>query len=284
MAYFIEKESAKAAPTERTQAFMEAVNRKAAELGMKESFFKTPSGQGIESHTTARELLKLVEAAAGAEVIRSIWGKKTHKFSVCGENAREIELITTVQQAELEEEYELLGGKTGMWTCDGYDQHNLVAVAKSKTSGKIFAGVILGADSADGRFSAMHELFSAADDAAEGKEPTKVTRAFSVIAAELDESFKIKGEPLYAKNADVIHIPASTAKVLSIVTALDYITELDGTVELEARDIQGGSGAKHFAGDKLTVREIFHSMLLPSSNTCAYALASLVGGIILEAN
>ena len=262
---------------ERVDAFLCAMNEKAQGLGMSASHFSTPSGQGITSHTTVRELLKLIEAAASLPTVREIWGKKSATYTVRGENAREIELITTVKQATLESEYEIIGGKTGMWTCDGYGQHNLIMVAKSKESGRIFAGAILGADSADGRFSSMHELFRVADG-----EAKEVLRAVSAIVTELDGDFKAVGAPLYEKNADKLHIPASIAKVLAIVTALDFIDDSDACVELEAKDLQGGSGAKHFEGDRLTVREILHSMLLPSSNTCAYALASLVGGIILE--
>ena len=277
MAFFVSNGVPEATSPERTAVFIEAMNKKAKELMMNCSVFSTPSGQGITSHTTVSDLLKLLAEAVRHEEILAVWGKKSHKYTVGGDEAREIELITTVKQETLESEYEILGGKTGMWTCDGYDQHNLVMVARSKCSGRIFAGAILGADSADGRFSSMHELFRVADGYAD-----EVLRAVSATVIELDENLVPKGDALYAKNADREHIPASISKVLSIVTALDYVEDLDETVELEAKDIQGGSGAKHFAGDRLTVREILYSMLLPSSNTCAYALSSLVGGIINE--
>lgn len=277
MAFFTNLGKSEIPQRERSEAFVRAMNEKAREIGMSESHFSTPSGQGITSHTTVRELISLIREAASRPTVREIWGKKTHTFSVGGENEREIALVSTVQQAALEEEYEILGGKTGMWTCDGYDQHNLIMVARSKRCGRIFAGAVLGADSADGRFSAMHELFRVADG-----EVNEVLRAVSAIAVELDCDFRVVSEPLYEKNADKLHIPASVAKVLAIVTALDRLCDLDAIVTLEREDLQGGSGAVHFEGDRLTVREILHSMLLPSSNTCAYALASLVGGIILE--
>ena len=277
MAFLISEGRPVASQKERTAAFIEAMNKKAAEIGMRDSVFTTPSGQGITSHTSASDLLALLIEAAKSEIIRGIWGKKLHKFSVGGAMAREIELITTVKQEALESEYEIIGGKTGMWTCDGYDQHNLVMIAKGRRSGRIFAGVILGADSPDGRFSAMHELFRVGDGY-----DSEVKRAVSATVAELGADFKPLGEVIYKKNAEREHIPASTAKVLSIVTALGYLKDSGATVELEAQDIQGGSGAKHFEGDTLTVGEILYSMLLPSSNTCAYALASTVGAIILK--
>ena len=277
MAFFISCGMPESSREVRVAAFIEAMNKKTKELRMDSSVFTTPSGQGITSHTTASDLLGLLQEAVGHREIMAVWGKKSHKFSVGGKEARDIELITTVKQETLESEYEIIGGKTGMWTCDGYDQHNLVMVARSKSTGRIYAGAILGADSADGRFSSMHELFRVADGCAD-----EVLRAVSAAVIELDSDFAPKGDAIYTKNEDRMHIPASVAKVLSIVTALEYIDSLDETVEIEAKDIQGGSGAKHFEGDRLTVGEIIHSMLLPSSNTCAYALASLVGGIILE--
>ena len=276
MAFFISNGAPSESREARLGAFIEAMNAKAKEIGMDCSVFTTPSGQGITSHTCTRDLLRLLAEASRHEEIKAAWGKKTHVFSVGGAEAREIELVTTVKQASLESEYEIIGGKTGMWTCDGYDQHNLVMVARSKSTGRIFAGAILGADSADGRFSSMHELFRVAD----GYEK-EVLRAVSASVIELDGSLKPIGSAIYEKNEERDHIPASVSKVLSIVTALDYIDSLEDTVELEAKDVQGGSGAKHFGGDRLTVSDIIHSMLLPSSNTCAYALATLVGGIIL---
>ena len=231
----------------------------------------------------------LLEACSYPEILK-IWGKKTHTYRVGGERARDIELITTVKQAALEQDYRIIGGKTGMWTCDGYDQHNLVMVAEHRVTHKAFAGVILGADSADGRFSAMHELFDIASERAEGIASARsVTHAVSAIVCELPKytTAMYQCAPidiLYEQEADREHVPASVNKVVSLITALDYLPTIKDTVELEAKDVKGGSGAVHYEGDLLSVEEMIYSMLLPSSNTCATALASLVGGIILKKN
>src|SRR5213075_138413 len=55
---------------EGMQAFVEAMNRKAAELGMTDSRFVDPTGLSAGNVSSARDLAKLVRAAHGYELIR----------------------------------------------------------------------------------------------------------------------------------------------------------------------------------------------------------------------
>ena len=55
---------------EGREAFVEAMNRKAAELGMTDSHFVDPTGLSSRNVSSARDLVKLVNAAHGYELIR----------------------------------------------------------------------------------------------------------------------------------------------------------------------------------------------------------------------
>jgi D-alanyl-D-alanine endopeptidase (penicillin-binding protein 7) len=55
---------------EGKQAFVEAMNRKAVELGMSDSRFVDPTGLNAGNVSSARDLVKLVNAAHGYELIR----------------------------------------------------------------------------------------------------------------------------------------------------------------------------------------------------------------------
>lgn len=53
-----------------TAAFVAAMNRKAAQLGMNSSRFADPAGLQVENRSTARDLVKMVRAAQSYELIR----------------------------------------------------------------------------------------------------------------------------------------------------------------------------------------------------------------------
>ena len=52
------------------EKFLLQMNRKAADLGMEDSYFADPAGLKVENVSTARDLVKLVDAAYGYELIR----------------------------------------------------------------------------------------------------------------------------------------------------------------------------------------------------------------------
>ena len=89
-------------------------------------------------------------------------------------------------------------------------------------------------------------------------------------------------EVLYEKNSDDQIAPASTAKMLSALTALDYCS-IDETVTV-GREVQyiaaDSSRAWLYAGNKLTLRQLLTAMLLPSGNDAAYTLAVHTGRVI----
>jgi len=65
-----------------TQAFVEAMNRKAASLGMAQTRFTDPTGLSSENVATARDLARMVQAAAGYPLIREFTTTASHTVEI----------------------------------------------------------------------------------------------------------------------------------------------------------------------------------------------------------
>lgn len=257
--------------TECIAKFMEAVTSKAADLGMANSTFTRPAGDGGNT-TTARDLMRMVVEASGYKDIARIWGKNSRDISVMGPNPRTVNVSTTVIDSELEASYHIFGGKTGSWS----GTENLVVAAQTTKHGMV-AGVIMDATSSAARFDAMKELLDVVDGTG-----STVSSATAAIACAIPEYnvFNYEGyvfDALYELNADEEIIPASTTKVITAMVALDYVTDIHNTIEFISSDAIGGSGAVFQTGDIITIEDALCAMLLPSSNMTAQALARTVG-------
>jgi len=88
--------------------------------------------------------------------------------------------------------------------------------------------------------------------------------------------------PLYEKSGDVKTAPASTAKLLTALTVLDYcgLTEVVTAGTELALVSPGSSLAWLNMGDSLTIRQLLAALLLPSGNDAAYTLAVHAGRVI----
>jgi D-alanyl-D-alanine carboxypeptidase (penicillin-binding protein 5/6) len=86
-------------------------------------------------------------------------------------------------------------------------------------------------------------------------------------------------EILYYKDALVAVFPASTAKLITALVALDWCTEEEEiTLGEEIKMIASDSTtAGLIPGQILTLRNLLEGMLLPSGNDAAYAIATYVG-------
>ena len=84
---------------------------------------------------------------------------------------------------------------------------------------------------------------------------------------------------LYQKNGTHRIAPASTTKMITALTVLDYFSPNDElTVGAEIRMIHGDSSRAWLTkGDTLTVRQLLIALMLPSGNDAAYTLAVNTG-------
>jgi|GEM_PF-2223668 len=84
---------------------------------------------------------------------------------------------------------------------------------------------------------------------------------------------------LFEKNSDQHIAPASTAKMMTALTVLDYcdkeeVVSVGQEIDLVAKD---SSTAGLHSGNILTVHQLLNALLLPSGNDAAYALAVFTG-------
>lgn len=262
-------------------AFVSAMNKKAAEIGMTSSTFLTPSGASASVQTTVRDMARLVVIASGSKAMAEVWSKDSRVIPIKG-TSRTVTVTTTVRDNELEALYPILGGKTGHWGSD------LALVCLCDVDGKQVAGAIHGASTESGRFDAMLELMNIAKTVLDGgTNSDTVASATHAIAFEVPTYYPMNYEQqnlrvLYEQGADVQIVPASTTKVLTIVTALDYITDLHKTITFKASDAIGGSGAVFSTGDTIEFIDAMYAILLPSSNMTAQCVARTIGGWILD--
>ena len=109
---------------------------------------------------------------------------------------------------------------------------------------------------------------------------TEETSEDSLIDAKYAFSLNLDKEViLFEKNSDEEIAPASTAKLLTAITALDYcdledVVTIGEEVWLVALD---SSRAWIDPGNQFTIKQLLHAMLLPSGNDAAYALAIYAG-------
>ncbi len=87
------------------------------------------------------------------------------------------------------------------------------------------------------------------------------------------------GEVIYYKNAVQAMFPASTAKLLTALVALEWCDEEEQvTIGDEIKMIASDSTRAYLVeGEILTIRNLLAGMLLPSGNDAAYAVAAYVG-------
>lgn len=162
------------------------------------------------------------------------------------------------------------------------------AVYKNK---KIFVGAVLSAVSEAARFTAMTELLDCASKiSADPKSADSVaihsaTKGCVVELPANPAMFQnIPLNALYTLDGDSQAVPASTTKVMTAITGLDYVRDLNEKVTIKSSDIETGSGNVFTAGDIVSIKDLLYAMMLPSSNTAAHAFARVCGEKIVTLN
>ena len=78
--------------------------------------------------------------------------------------------------------------------------------------------------------------------------------------------------------------PASLTKVMTAILVLEEETNLARTVSVIADDISSGSGNNLQVQDHVSIIDLLHNLMLPSSNTAANTLARTYGSFIQKMN
>jgi D-alanyl-D-alanine carboxypeptidase (penicillin-binding protein 5/6) len=106
--------------------------------------------------------------------------------------------------------------------------------------------------------------------------PMTNTFASSEITMEINTN-----RVLFSDNAQLKRPMASTTKIMTAITVIENIADLNETVEIKS-SYTGIEGSSIYlqAGEKLTIKELLYGLMLQSGNDCAVALACHTSGSI----
>ncbi len=279
--------------------FCEFMEVKAEQLGLSNNtYFKDPCG--IDNVSTATDMVRCLIRGYECESLRSVWNKTEHTVKISGKETRDLPLVSTVfadpQSHILTDEFEVLGGKTG--TLTKYSAFNLSVIAKIPDSDELMACTVIAADEANegacNRFAAARDAMRIAvkkyhdrayDTSADDVCAKHVTVCVVPPCVEADE-YHAKLDVLYSKSAGEQAKPASMTKMITSVIAFEFLDDLDEVVTVQKDMIDlipaGFYGEDIKAGDTVTVRDLLHALMLPSSNAAAFILAVHTGHKILS--
>ena len=132
-----------------TEGFVDQMNRKAEELGLRSTSFDDPSGLNKNNLSTAYDLSRLIAHAAEQPQIATIMQKQSYQMTT---SRRRLTVRNTNRL--LRGRLDVVGGKTGYIDASGYC---LAAVVNVPDAGPLSV-VVLGARSSSGRFSEVRRL------------------------------------------------------------------------------------------------------------------------------
>lgn len=261
-------------------AFMNEVNKKAASIGMASSNFDAPSGASSNAQTTAKDMALLTAIASGYKDLAECWSKD--KYTIIPRGGSPVTVSTTVHDATLEADYPVLGGKTG-----SYGGSRALACL-CDVGGRQVAGYIADTTTDGKRFTAMKQLMDICSTILGGGTTTdSVTDATYAAAFEVPTYYTPTYEQqtlnmLYGQSETTSVVPASTAKLITAVTMLDWVEDIHDTFAFVSGDMIGGSGSVFSAGDVISFKDALYAIMLPSSNQTAHAVARVIGRKILS--
>jgi serine-type D-Ala-D-Ala endopeptidase (penicillin-binding protein 7) len=136
-----------------SEAFIERMNTKAAELGLESTRYADPSGLLAANVSSAFDMAKLISYVSGDERIASVMRKQTYTVTA----GRRVINIHSTNQLVMNGDVDVQAGKTGFISKAGYC---LATLLRLPQGGPQVAVVVLGAKSNAGRFWETRHLFN----------------------------------------------------------------------------------------------------------------------------
>lgn len=284
-------------------AFLEYMNEKAADLGMSGTHYASASGMTQSSYSTPQDGLKLIVSVASYREAMRIWATPSRSFSILGDHARTVSISNNVISGigSLMETagHKFLGGKGGSLIYSDYHKAQLYMV---DISGRAVAMALmgLGETSYTSIYQAAVELADMVAASLAGQTPTEgenlaqlVTDSGGYAACVLPlpagayVNLETPAELLTRDNSQsdaptVSRYPASTSKTMTMLCALDYMTDPFEIITVKSADIEAGSGSTFYDGDKLRLYDALCIMMMESSNTMAQCIGRVTGDKILR--
>ena len=135
-------------------AFVDRMNQKALDLGLKNTHYSDPSGLSSDNVSSAYDMARLITYAASDDKIASIMRTAEYTF---GTSRRSRVTVRNTNQLVRQGDVDVLGGKTGFIRKAGYC---LATLLRLPEGGPEIAVVVLGARSNVGRFWETRHLFN----------------------------------------------------------------------------------------------------------------------------
>ena len=136
-----------------SEAFIDRMNSKAAELGLTATHYADPSGLLSANVSSAYDMAKLITYVSGDERIASIMQKQNYTVTA----GRRVINIHSTNQLVMNGDVDVQAGKTGFIRNSGYC---LATLLRLPQGGPQVAVVVLGAKSNAGRFWETRHLFN----------------------------------------------------------------------------------------------------------------------------
>lgn len=122
----------------------------------------------------------------------------------------------------------------------------------------------------------------------EGYQTRSTGTTQQIVDEEVQSSYAVlinaeTGEIVAQRDADTVTSPASMTKIMTLLVAVEHLTDLDETVTMtqEVGDLvyrQGLSAVGYQVGDVIPVRDLLYGTILPSGADAAMLLAQHVAG------
>lgn len=261
--------------SDRIAAFVGAMNDKAKKIGMTNTTFLRPSGEGTENVTTPNDMLKCC-LYANTYPIRRFAGVESTTIKV---NGQDLSLTRNTDYDILKPDYIPVWGKTGSIPSAESPINNnyrtLMCVAYHKASKRTLAGVIMLAKSETGRFLAMKELFDATIRVLDGStETVTLENALCGASCEVFDGCP-NVVPIVQVNADTVSCPASMTKVMTTMVGLDCCLNLSQEYNMRQYNVDRGGNLS--TNDRVSLDDLYTDMMIMSINSAAYQIADVCG-------
>jgi D-alanyl-D-alanine carboxypeptidase len=145
------KDPSKKEVTAPTPGFVELMNQKANDLGLKDMKFEDSSGISENNTTSPKDLVSLIDYAMRNPVFKEVMS--TQQYTASALNGALQHPMTTTNRL-LRTRTDVLGGKTGYSEAAGY---NMITVFKSPAGHRIVT-IVFGTEGNDARFNESNKI------------------------------------------------------------------------------------------------------------------------------
>lgn len=283
-------------------AFLGYMAKKADLYGMTGTYYASPSGLTESSYSTPQDGLKLGVAVTCNKQALDIWATPNRSFSILGDHARTLSVTNNVisgSATDLGAYYDFLGGKGGSLIYSNYHRAQILLV-DILGHPVVLSLMALGQTNYNNIYKSAKELCDMVKASLNGQTPSAGTNLSALVSGSGGycaclvptasggyQNLETPAELIARQHSQsasptVSRYPASTSKTMTMLCALDYITNIHAMVRVKSSDITSGSGSTFYDGDKMTMYDALRIMMMESSNTLANTIARGIGGKILE--